>query len=249
MQDDNLAAVRALYAAVGHDEQWSTACLAAEHRAVEEASIKIHIEIAAGLHDRLVTVVRLYSLCVGALEVVPFALLLTDASGQLLFVHRRAHAVLAQGDGLGFSPSGLVIGAVAARESVRRGIADAIERRQRTSVLVPRDSGRPGYILAIAPITPHAGTGPRAAAVIISEPDANPNLDQAALRSTYGLTRAEATLVSILVHGRTLEEAADVLCVSLSTVKTHLQRVFLKTDTDRQAELVRRLLLGHLHID
>jgi len=91
--------------------------------------------------------------------------------------------------------------------------------------------------------------GPRAAAVIISEPDANPNLDQAALRSTYGLTRAEAALVSILVHGRTLEEAADVLCVSLSTVKTHLQRVFLKTDTDRQAELVRRLLLGHLRID
>jgi DNA-binding CsgD family transcriptional regulator len=248
MQEAYVAAVRALYAAIGDVEQWPNACLAAEDRAREETAIKTHLEIAAALHDRLLSVSRAHALCAGALEVMPFALIIVDPSGRPLFVHRCAHAVFADGDGITLAPSGLVVGGVAAREAVRQGIASAIERRQRTSVVVPRHSGRPGYVLAIAPIDLHARLTGGVAAIIISDPDANPELDQAALRSAYGLTRAEAALVSILVRGRTLEEAADVLCVSLSTVKTHLQRVFLKTDTDRQAELVRRLLLGHLRL-
>jgi DNA-binding CsgD family transcriptional regulator len=41
-----------------------------------------------------------------------------------------------------------------------------------------------------------------------------------------------------IVMGQTPQEAADELCVSLATVKTHLQKLFAKTGTGRQVELV-----------
>ena len=71
----------------------------------------------------------------------------------------------------------------------------------------------------IAPLETTPPLDPGVAAVLLIDPDANPDIDEAGLRSLYGLTRAEANLVSILARGRTLEEAADELCVSLSTVE------------------------------
>jgi DNA-binding CsgD family transcriptional regulator len=45
------------------------------------------------------------------------------------------------------------------------------------------------------------------------------------------------------MHGADLKEISEELSISLTTVRTHLQHVFDKTDTRRQAELVRLLLV------
>jgi DNA-binding CsgD family transcriptional regulator len=44
------------------------------------------------------------------------------------------------------------------------------------------------------------------------------------------------------MRGAHLRDIADELSVSYQTVRTHLQHIFDKTDTHRQAELVRLLL-------
>ena len=62
------------------------------------------------------------------------------------------------------------------------------------------------------------------------------------MRRLYGLTQAEAEVAVRVLRGDGLKPIADELSVSLATVKTHLQHVFDKTDTHRQAELVRLLL-------
>jgi DNA-binding CsgD family transcriptional regulator len=46
------------------------------------------------------------------------------------------------------------------------------------------------------------------------------------------------------MQGETVERVAARLGVRLCTVRTHLQRIYDKTNTHRQAELVRRLLQG-----
>ena len=204
--------------------------------------------VVAGLQDRVTQLTRAQAVYVSALEVVPLPILLLDASQAPLFVHRRAQAVLRLDDGLTLASSGLVVRDRERLAAIRNGITDAIQLRRRSSLLVPRTSGRPAFILVIAPLDMTPPLDPGVAAVLLIDPDASPDIDEAGLRSLYGLTRAEANLVSILARGRTLEEAADELCVSLSTVKTHLQRVFLKTDTVRQAQLLRRLLLGHVQL-
>jgi DNA-binding CsgD family transcriptional regulator len=46
-----------------------------------------------------------------------------------------------------------------------------------------------------------------------------------------------------VMHGADLNHISEELSISLPTVRTHLQHVFDKTDTHRQAELVRLLLV------
>jgi DNA-binding CsgD family transcriptional regulator len=68
-------------------------------------------------------------------------------------------------------------------------------------------------------------------------------VDERALSSLYGLTRGEAVLAARLVQGKSIEQAAEELFISAHTARTHLKRIFMKTDTHRQTELVVRMLL------
>jgi DNA-binding CsgD family transcriptional regulator len=63
------------------------------------------------------------------------------------------------------------------------------------------------------------------------------------LRSAFGLTIAEARLASRLASGDSLDDAANMLCVTKNTARVQLKAVFAKTSTHRQAELV-ALLMG-----
>jgi DNA-binding CsgD family transcriptional regulator len=60
--------------------------------------------------------------------------------------------------------------------------------------------------------------------------------------SLYGLTGGELRVLLALLEGLTAGEAAVRFGISSSTVKTHLQRLFEKTGTSRQAELVSTVL-------
>lgn len=74
-------------------------------------------------------------------------------------------------------------------------------------------------------------------AAFVIDPSQRGTMSAEQLMETYGLTRAEARVaVSSLKHATT-SEAGHALGLSRNTVKTHLRRVFAKTETRRQAEL------------
>ncbi|HEX2285077.1 MAG TPA: LuxR C-terminal-related transcriptional regulator [Mycobacterium sp.] len=79
----------------------------------------------------------------------------------------------------------------------------------------------------------------------IADPEREPEPELEALRRVYGLTTTEAEVALRVLGGTGLKPIADDMSLSLATVRTHLQHVFDKTNTHRQAELV-RLLLGGL---
>jgi DNA-binding CsgD family transcriptional regulator len=58
----------------------------------------------------------------------------------------------------------------------------------------------------------------------------------------FELTMAEVDVLGQLLDGATLQEAAENLGVARSTVKTHLDAIFRKSETRRRAELVRRTM-------
>ncbi|WP_430515647.1 helix-turn-helix transcriptional regulator, partial [Inquilinus limosus] len=80
------------------------------------------------------------------------------------------------------------------------------------------------------------------AAIFITDPDAAAPLAPALLRQMFGLTAAEAALAVEIGRGEGLEAAAERLSIARTTARTHLARIFDKTGTGRQAELVRLLL-------
>ncbi|MFC5435017.1 helix-turn-helix transcriptional regulator [Rhodanobacter umsongensis] len=66
------------------------------------------------------------------------------------------------------------------------------------------------------------------------------------LQDQWGFTTAEAQLAQWMMQGMSLAQAAERGGVTINTMRTHLRSLFDKTQTRRQAELVRLLLrLSH----
>jgi DNA-binding CsgD family transcriptional regulator len=82
------------------------------------------------------------------------------------------------------------------------------------------------------------------AAVFIARAETAPEMPAAALALMYDVTPAETRVLELVVEGRALKEIAEKLGVSITTVRTHLARLFHKTGTSRQAELV--ALIGRM---
>jgi DNA-binding CsgD family transcriptional regulator len=61
-------------------------------------------------------------------------------------------------------------------------------------------------------------------------------------QEVYGPSPAQVRLARLIVDGHDLAAAADLLAVSVNTLRTQLQRIFDKTGARSQAALVRSLL-------
>jgi DNA-binding CsgD family transcriptional regulator len=59
------------------------------------------------------------------------------------------------------------------------------------------------------------------------------------IAKAYGLTTAEGRLLEALLAGNDLGEAARSLAITRNTAATHLRHIFLKTEVNRQSDLVR----------
>jgi DNA-binding CsgD family transcriptional regulator len=61
------------------------------------------------------------------------------------------------------------------------------------------------------------------------------------LRAAYGLTAAESAVAAELYTGKSLARVAEVLGLSVNTVKTHVKRVFRKCNVRSHVQLVKRI--------
>lgn len=90
---------------------------------------------------------------------------------------------------------------------------------------------------------PAAVAGQPRILVFLSDPAAAPASRAATLRALYGLTPAESRVADLLLEGCELRTAAQRLGTTVETARFHLKRILMKTDTRRQAELMRLMLL------
>lgn len=74
--------------------------------------------------------------------------------------------------------------------------------------------------------------------LILIDPDQSPEPGVGLLKNLFGLSGAEARLASRLTSGRSLEDLARELNITLGTTRAHLRSIFVKTRTNRQSELV-----------
>lgn len=77
---------------------------------------------------------------------------------------------------------------------------------------------------------------------VFHDPEGRARLPEELLATIHGLTPTEAQLASALAAGQSLAEFADARGCTEQTARTHLKRVFGKTQTRGQVDLVRVLL-------
>jgi DNA-binding CsgD family transcriptional regulator len=65
----------------------------------------------------------------------------------------------------------------------------------------------------------------------------NESVDE--LHDLYHLTPAEARLAALILRGYSLHAAARTLRVSNNTARTHMNRIYDKTQTHRQVDFIR----------
>lgn len=163
------------------------------------------------------------------------AVFLIDRTGRSIHTNAAAEVMRAAGE-----PITIRDGLIApADPQVAKAISEAIA----TAAAVPQliaINGPDGqvYIAGVVNVEPQSG---RFAVIVNRQGPELPAVGRA-IADAYQLTPRELSVLMPLLEGRTIEVTADALGIGLSTAKTHLNRIFRKTDTSRQAELVQKIL-------
>ncbi|TSD47157.1 hypothetical protein FFI94_014000 [Rhodococcus sp. KBS0724] len=191
-----------------------------------------------------------------AIEQVERGIVIVGLDGRFMHLNSGAERILASGDGLHLSQHGSIGASLARTDRELRHLMHLAmdshdDRVPRGGTLsCPRPSGRCDYAVHVVPLaadTVEVGTvglsDARAAVlIVIDDPDREPELNATVLRRQYALTGTESEVALRLAQGDRVELIAENFSVSITTVRTHLQHIFEKTGTHRQAELVRLLL-------
>jgi DNA-binding CsgD family transcriptional regulator len=212
-----------------------------------------HLRRSHAVGRRLRDAQRLSAASLEALDPLPTAILMLDPGGRLLHANRAAHALLAAADGLSATRSGLTAAQPALTRDLQAMLAaagTAGPARRSGALRLSRPSGGPDLVAVALPLRPSMAVthldlpGGPAVLLCVTDPTAGAGWPERQLARLFGLTQAEAGLASDLLAGRDLRDIAERKGRSIHTVRTHLARLMAKTETGRQAELLR--LLAHL---
>ena len=211
-----------------------------------------HLQRALRTYRRMAALEIERDVAFGALDQLPWGVMFVDKHRKRLATNRHAQDLLVAGDGL--TARGNTLRAELADETARleKLLGDALDRRGREgasgTLSITRPSGAPPLNVVIVPL--HVKTerfaeqGP-IAAIFVTDPDMPlHSSDQQQLRDLYSLTRGEARFAAWLLQGKSVEEAAAAMGITINTARAYLKRIYQKTGVRRQPELMRLLLLG-----
>ncbi len=206
-----------------------------------------HLQRAREVQARLAAVDHERGALADVLDQLPLGVVLLAPGGRVLVANRAARRFAAARDGFELGADSLrpTDGAAAARLRALLAGAAAIDSGVPGGgwLLLQRPSGRRPYALLAAPLGrsergPDAPSRQAVGIAFISDPEETPRDADDALGSLFGLTRAECGLASGLLAGLSVEQAAAQRGIRVATARTHLSRIFAKTRTSRQAQLV-----------
>jgi DNA-binding CsgD family transcriptional regulator len=100
------------------------------------------------------------------------------------------------------------------------------------------DDGQPLELLISPLVTATLRPSGAAAMVIIADPTFVHEGLSGRLEQLHGLTPTEAEVAQWLLSGSSVNEIAEIFDNSVHTIRTHLKRIFAKTNTSSQAQLV-----------
>jgi len=176
-----------------------------------------------------------------------------DASAHIVHANASGHAMLAQGSLLRVVDGKLVPNDASAEQALGEVYAMADQGDAAVGIkgiavpLMALDGER--HVAHVLPLTSgarrRAGTSYAAAAALFVQKAAlDTPSPQEVIRKLYKLTPSELRVLLAIMQVGSTPEVAEALGISEATVKTHLHRVFAKTGTKRQADLV-KLVAGY----
>jgi DNA-binding CsgD family transcriptional regulator len=178
------------------------------------------------------------------LNLIAIGLVLVDADDRIIHANRAARSMLTAGAPIRSDRGELRTHRPETTALLRSAIAQAVANNATVGgVGIPAShaDGEPALI-HVLPLTSNdlpARIAPLAGAALFITPAVDSIGAPPALAAVYDLSAAEMRIFERLIAGETLSRVADQLGIAVTTVKTHLARIFEKTGTSRQADLIR----------
>jgi len=210
-----------------------------------------HVQRAMALHRRLAEADLERMTGLDLLNRLEFGVVLLSDRGRLTVANDAAHHFLRSGDALTLSADGRVTTALSTSRSELSALVDSacgsrIESLRPLGGAMRVQSKRGTASLEVVVSTlrlrevAFASQPPRAV-MFIRDPDVSvPPL--ARLQQLFGLTVAEGRVAQLLASGLSVQELADALHVELTTARTHVRRLIVKTGSRSISDLTRRLV-------
>ena len=173
---------------------------------------------------------------------------LVDTDARVRHINHAGEVLLAEGRGLIVKEGVLRAATSDATRALHRlieaaGTADA-RRRSGGAMPVPRPDFRRPLSVIVAPVNNELlSPFDRSPSVMLcaTDPDSGVAAPEDRLRALFGFTAAEAKIAVELLAGGDPALIAERKSVSVNTVRVHVARIMAKTETNRQADLVRLL--------
>jgi DNA-binding CsgD family transcriptional regulator/PAS domain-containing protein len=182
-----------------------------------------------------------------ALDALHPGIVLVDAGLRIIHANTAAQGMLAAGDPIASSGGRLrvphALGQQALLEAVTLANADESLIGRRGFGIPARTAAAEAVLLHVLPLrygTLRPALRPSAAAaVFVAAATSTPRPPEQAMAALFDLTPAESRVFAMIGTGKTIAQMTALLGIGRGTVKTHLLRIFAKTGTRRQAELVK----------
>ena len=208
-----------------------------------------HLRQALCIQDKLAVSALGTTSLLGVVEAVRHGVIIVESGCGVVHLNSAAERILRAGDGIGIRSGRIATGSTQAERRLHGALHAALNEdaavRHGRSFLCERPSGKRPYVIHVLPLHPSTcdeTLNDATALVLVIDPEHENPPAPRLLRQLYNLTNTEAEIAVRLTRGDDLKQISDELSVSPWTVRTHLKHLFVKTDTHRQAELIRHLL-------
>lgn len=208
-----------------------------------------HLQNVNRLRSRIAALDAEFGSLSSTLDALGHGVLLGEPDGRVSFLNPAARSILDLRDGLTLRADGLHAAVCTEDAALRHVIGRASDRspatgRTQKMFKISRPSGaRPFEVLVLPLPSSSAVGGPSqpGTLVLLHDPESTPCSAVASLGAAFDLTPAEAMVAELVAEGMDLATVATKLQIAPDTARTHLKRIFAKTNTHRQAELTRLL--------
>lgn len=209
--------------------------------------LTVHLTRAAKLFYKTRSFHDHFAPSLGSLQYLPSSLFILDQWHRVLFANAAAESLFLNDQGLTVIDGVLEVSSAPMRKKFSDEIEKVITSGVPSALLLKspggeRGSGLPCYLLRLPERQDtYQLRGDPAVMVLVPRATPNPPEAVALLRTLYALSRREADLAISIANGATPQDYARDAGLEISTVRSQLKSVFIKTGTHRQTELVRLL--------
>jgi DNA-binding CsgD family transcriptional regulator len=206
-----------------------------------------HLQRAILIHSRLDEKQDESATLSETLDGLETAIFLVNAEGRVVHVNDAGKSMLRSAPIFRLNGGRLTGSDAAAERTLRDLLATDVEGCEaRATVLANRGGGEHHYVIQRLKLGRYPARASKAvAAVLVRKTEVDLGSAAELIAMAFGLTPMELRVFLAIVDLGGIAEAAAVLDVAETTVKTHLHRIFTKTGTNRQIHLA-KLAAGFL---